>query len=145
MSNMKINFDPILNVARTMQNWPPVLEKHVLQAMKFGIMGLQSDAQSYAPYLSGDLHDSIQQYYFSSFKAMVYSDLPYSFRQEEGYTGMTDSLGRYFPDYPGSHYMRKSLSNNKGIIRAAFESEVYAAINEVTGTGSANGIMDWIV
>lgn len=142
---MNIYFDPIINVARTMQNWPPVLEKHVMQAMKFSIMGLQSDAQSKAPYLSGALQDSIQPYYFSAFKAMVYSDLPYSWRREEGFSGMTDSLGRYYPNDPGAHYMRKSLSRNKRIIKAAFESEVYAAIGEVTGTRSATGIMEWIV
>lgn len=145
MSNMNINFGPILSIGQSMQNWPPVLEKHVAMAMSFSIAGLQADAKSGAPYKDGNLYGNIQPYVFSPFKAMVYTDLPYSWRQEEGFTGMTDSRGRYFPNYPGTHYMRKALSKNKGTIRAAFESEVYAAIAEVTGSGSATGIMGWII
>lgn len=145
MSKMAIYFDPIMNVARSMQTWPPVLEKHVGMAMKYSIMGLQSDARAYAPYLSGDLYDNIQPHYFSSFKAMLYTDLPYSWRREEGFSGKTDSLGRYYANDPGTHYMRKSLSRNKSIIKAAFTSEVQAAINEVIGSGSVTGIMGWII
>lgn len=145
MSNVSINFGPILAIGQSMQNWPPVLEKHVAAAMSYSIAGLQDDAKSGAPYKDGTLSGSIQPYVFSPFKAMIYTDLPYSWRQEEGFTDMTDSRGCYFSSYPGTHYMRKALSKNKGTIIAAFQSEVYAAIAEVTGSGSATGIMGWII
>lgn len=143
MSEMLLNFGPILAKANTLQNWPPVLEKHVGIAMQYSINALQTSAKIYAPAETFALYDSILPQYFSAFRARVYSDLPYSWRREEGFSGETDSLGRYFPRDPGAHYMRKSLSYNKSPIKLEFETEVNAALDELKG--SVTGIMGWII
>lgn len=39
------------------------------------------------------------------------SDLPYSRRREFGFSGKTDSLGRYYAHDPGAFYLQKTLQD----------------------------------
>lgn len=46
----------------------------------------------------------------------VGSDLPYARRREFGFSGMTDSLGRYYADDPGYFYVQRAISEEKDLI-----------------------------
>ena len=46
-----------------------------------------------------------------SYGAEVGSDLPYSRRREFGFSGKTDSLGRYYAHDPGAFYLKKTLQD----------------------------------
>lgn len=45
----------------------------------------------------------------------------YAWRREMGFSGMTDSIGRYFPSDPGIDYMWTTL-NNMGVLTQVFNN-----------------------
>src|SRR5882757_4015497 len=111
MATMKLRIDAnLLSAARAMESWKPTLEKHLQLAMIFSLAGVQSDARAFAPFQTGALSDSIQKEIPTPYIGTVFTDSPYGWRREEGFSGMTDSLGRFYPNDPGTHYMRKALS-----------------------------------
>ena|SRR5450755_1678121 len=65
----------------------------------------------------------------------VTSDLPYARRREEGFSGMTDSLGRFYPNDPGGFYMQQTLEQvtTDGSINNTF----FGLMNTLTGGGGA--------
>lgn len=67
-------------------------------------------------------------------QAIVGNDLPYAWRREEGFSGKTDSMGRYFADDPGIHYMSYSLQENTTTITQQVELAVQLSLQELGGT-----------
>ena len=57
---------------------------------------------------TGALSESIHAIY-SPLEVLVGSDLPYAWRREKGFTGMTDVLGRYYRYDPGQYYLTRAL------------------------------------
>jgi len=57
---------------------------------------------------NGALADSFGRVKRASYRA-VGSDLPYSRRREEGFSGRTDSLGRTYRNDPGAFYLQRAI------------------------------------
>jgi phage gpG-like protein len=79
---------------------------------------------------SGDLEDSIatDSSVPNNWTAIVGTSLPYGRRREFGFSGLTDSLGRYFKDDPGKPYLQPALDSNTGYI----EDRVSQAVSKAT-------------
>lgn len=58
---------------------------------------------------TGKLSASMHVANTSSTQVVVGTDLPYGWRREKGYSGMTDRIGRYYRFDPGQYYMTKAL------------------------------------
>lgn len=54
---------------------------------------------------------------------------PHAWRREEGFSGKTDRLGRYFRRDPGIHYMRYALQTEKKNIKANVKDAVEETLN----------------
>ena len=76
---------------------------------------------------TGDLEDSILTDSSSStWSAKIGSALPYTQRRERGFSGMTDSLGRYYPDDPGAFFLEDTLDADTDYINQRIQQAVQA-------------------
>lgn len=62
------------------------------------------------------------------FETMVGPDTPYDRRREYGFSGMTDSLGRYYANDPGKPYVEPAFTENVEIVGGIYSNELDAAI-----------------
>ena len=69
--------------------------------------------------------------------AIVISEVAYAWRREEGFSGRTDSLGRYFPHDPGIHYMQNAFDDKYLEVAALVEVAVAKALAMATLSGGA--------
>ena len=60
---------------------------------------------------TGPLEDSLQEQMETPYRGWMGSDSPYARRRNWGFSGMTDSLGRYYPDDPGIEYMEYAITD----------------------------------
>lgn len=63
--------------------------------------------------------------------AGVGKEIPYARRREFGFTGKTDSLGRFYAYDPGAFYMHKGLEASRPFINAAYASATLAALKTI--------------
>lgn len=116
-----------------------LLEPELEVAMKEIVASFQSDAQAYMwgnfKNPQGDLEDSLQTDVPTPYMGVIWTDSPYAWRREEGFSGMTDSLGRFYADDPGIHYMSKTLSKNKTWYKNRLETAVQHALMLVAAGG----------
>jgi hypothetical protein len=80
---------------------------------------------------TGVLEDSIasDSYVASAWKAKIGSSLPYAMRREKGFSGRTDSLGRYYPNDPGAFYLAQSLTDHKQDITERIQYAASQSLN----------------
>lgn len=52
------------------------------------------------------------------------NSLPWAWRREEGFSGRTDRLGRYYKKDPGIHYMRWALTAQRDAIAQGIQQAV---------------------
>ncbi len=60
--------------------------------------------------------------------AEIGSSRPYAARRNWGFSGMTDSLGRTYPDDPGAYYLDDTLEDNTAFIEDRINLAVYFAL-----------------
>jgi hypothetical protein len=126
-------------------NWGPALDEWMTIALRLSLDHLFSSAQDYMSskfkHPTGTLeHNFIQQIYSSSMpvSGALVNDSPYAWRREQGFSGMTDSLGRHFTNDPGIYYMEYTLENETDWIRKTFSRSLDSAWKELALT-SING------
>lgn len=73
---------------------------------------------------TGRLEASMTGLVDSPYQGQAGSDLPYARRREFGFSGMTDSLGRYYAYDPGAFYMTRALADHEQDIAVRFEQAV---------------------
>ncbi len=61
----------------------------------------------------------------------VISAVRYGRRRELGFSGMTDRLGRFYPNDPGAFYLRDALQASEPGIAAAFSQAARMAFREI--------------
>ena len=57
----------------------------------------------------------------------------WTWRREEGFSGMTDVLGRYYPYDPGIHYMAFALEISEPFVETTFAIEIETALAAMGG------------
>lgn len=58
-------------------------------------------------------------------------EIPYAHRRERGFSGMTDSLGRYYPYDPGIEYLGRALREAQPFIGTTFRTATVFAIRQI--------------
>lgn len=125
------------------------LEYWVGSALRDSLVRLKKDAiaEEHFQYKTGALEShfagQVTSWTFPVISGVMFNDSPYAWRRDRGFSGMTDSLGRYFPNDPGSYYMEKTLMADQDWIIARFKSAVRKALAEYgtggTGTSTTGG------
>lgn len=79
---------------------------------------------------SGKLEQSIfkDSRVIGNWQTIVGTKKPYASRREYGFSGMTDSLGRYYKDDPGQGFMESSLTGNMTFIEERIAQAVQTAM-----------------
>lgn len=70
---------------------------------------------------SGALADSIAPLTDSPFEVQVQVGVPYGRRRELGFSGKTDSLGRFYPYDPAKPYLEPALQENEQAVLGLVE------------------------
>lgn len=76
--------------------------------------------------LAGSLYTTVE----APYARIIHVGVPYSRRREEGFSGHTDALGRYYAQDPGAHYMWNTLTESvdDDSIRAIWVTNLNAAL-----------------
>lgn len=123
------------------------LEYWVGSSLKDSLVRLKKDAiaEEHFQYKTGELErhfaGEVLSWNFPVIAGVMFNDSPYAWRRDRGFSGMTDSLGRFFPSDPGSYYMEKTLMADEDWIVARFKSGVRKALAEygTSGTNTTTG------
>jgi hypothetical protein len=65
----------------------------------------------------------------------VTSDVPYARRRDYGFSGMTDALGRTYPDDPGTHYAEAGVAATMPEATSAYMRVVTSVLQEFAALG----------
>jgi hypothetical protein len=76
---------------------------------------------------SGALAGTITPVLDSPYEVQIGSDSPYARRREYGFSGKTDSLGRFYAHDPAKPYMQPALDDNEQAVLALIEAAVLRA------------------
>lgn len=80
---------------------------------------------------TGALSGTIAPILDSPFEVQVGSDSPYARRREYGFQGMTDSLGRTFPNDVAKPYFQPALDDNEQAVLQLIDSAVERAFERI--------------
>lgn len=103
-------------------------------AMHASVNYVKDQASGFAPVITGNLRRGLRAIVDNPMQGRVgvVVSVPYARRRELGFSGMRDSLGRYYPHDPGSFYLRRGLDASLPFIQSAFATEADLAIRTVT-------------
>lgn len=76
---------------------------------------------------------------FPTISGNMFNDIAYAWRRDRGFSGMTDSLGRFYPDDPGVYYMEDTLAAEEDWIVARVKSAVKQSLDELATSGPTSG------
>lgn len=80
---------------------------------------------------SGKLADSVYFYVISPTEVAVAVGVPWAQRRERGFSGMTDSLGRYYPHDPAKPYAEPAVDQTQQEIAEIMEMAVNTALGRI--------------
>jgi hypothetical protein len=128
-------------------NWQPVLNYWLDAVLQLSLNRLKSSAQSNMRIRfknpTGALEDNTDINIFSHelpvVSGEVANDFPYSFRREYGFSGMTDSRGRFYQEDPGVFYMGSALVSEYDWIREKFQWAINKALKELASSDDLGG------
>ncbi len=95
----------------------PRLEASMMKAMDDIITKLHQDSVSFMQWKNptGNL-ESTEYEIITAWKGTMGYAAPYSLRRDKGFTGMTDSLGRFYNYDPGKFYLENAFIDNNAYI-----------------------------
>lgn len=124
-----------LDRLRQLADFKQFLEPNLQRAMQSNVDLLQSDARAYMyanfKNPTGPLEDAVQTSVPDAYTGTVFNEAPPAWRREEGFSGMTDSLGRFFPNDPGIHYFATTLAQDRDQIEARFVQAVQDTFSDM--------------
>lgn len=135
-SKFSLAFDSkSLRTIEKIAGFEAVLEPQLKDEMQWIVDLLQVESQSYMwshfKNPTGALAGTVQTEVQSAYLGRVYSDSPYAWRREEGFSGMTDALGRFYAEDPGIHYFRRTLRSNRALIRSMLKALMVKVLGEL--------------
>ena len=130
--NFSVNIPEGTQVAAKLIGAGPHLNDEMYLAMNDIEEELITDAQGFMFWKdpTGTLEESIatDSYVPDAWHAVVGSSEPYAHRREYGFSGMTDSLGRYYHNDPGKPYLEPALDLNISYIENRISEAVKNAM-----------------
>lgn len=139
MAIVAISFQPdLVAVMSQFSQFHETLKKHIAFATEKSGSRLGDQMIEQMTFVNnspGGLKDSVGVEMKSEYLAWIGSPLPYSWRRDRGFSGMTDSLGRFYPDDPGVLYAENALESESMLLDIAtiYIDEVFAAWQECIG------------
>lgn len=136
MLDFKMSFDPG-SLARITQliGFKALLAPEITLALSDSGSKIVSDAQAITWQVfanpTGMLASSIYFYVVSPTEVAIGVGVPYGRRREFGFSGMTDSLGRFYPYDPAKPYAAPALDMNRESTRTRVAEGVLAAFGMV--------------
>lgn len=124
-------------------NWRPVLNEWLSIGLSVSLGNLKRVAirNSYERFqhpsgaLEGRFLEPIYSRSLPVVSGAVTNDSPHAFRREYGFSGKTDSLGRYYKNDPGVLYMTDTLESETQWVKEKFEWAVKKALAELSTSG----------
>jgi hypothetical protein len=127
--NLNLGLDPAeaARVRAVLSRFPVTADPYLRQAMELSLTELQyrADQQMMSGFTQnspGGLASTLQTVVHGPFQGEMGTNSPYAWRRDRGFSGMTDSLGRYYPSDPGILYAEKALSGAKSAIKSIYRS-----------------------
>lgn len=136
MQNFSLGFDPGSLAAITkLEGFAALLNPEVTDALtqagQLLVTTAQTNAWTVFDHPTGQLADSITFYVASPTEVNLIVGVPYGRRREYGFSGMTDSLGRFFANDPGKPYVEPAIEEDKPMVQELMATAVYNAWGEV--------------
>ncbi len=140
-----MTFDPATFARlRTLTRVAPIFTALSLAAMNACVNKVRTEAVMLAPVGSfgagngrtgtgGTLRRGITGQVRSPWEGVVGvgHEVPYARRREFGFSGMTDALGRFYPNDPGAMYLHGGLDASRPFIVSAFRTAAQLAVQRV--------------
>src|SRR5579859_278084 len=117
MTTFSRSFDlPSLAALARLHGFSVLLDDEIQPALIDVAQKITQDAQANTWQVfdnpSGKLADRIYPFVVSPAEMEIRVDVPYGRRRELGFSGMTDSLGRFFANDPAKPYLQPALDAN---------------------------------
>ena len=114
-----------------------LLDAEIVAALKWSadLVTTTAQANTWTAFQNptGATADSIYPWVASPSEVEVFVGAPQGRRLEYGFSGMTDSLGRFFPYWPAEPYLGPALEEDTPLIQARMELAVNNALNRLGG------------
>lgn len=129
----------LLGVMSQFSQFQETLKKHIATATETaaGVIGEAQVTDMWATFNdpTGPLEDSVSVELQNEYLAWIGPTLIYGPRRNWGFSGMTDSAGRFFPWDPGIYYAEFSITDTNTLMQIAeiYTEAVYAAWQECIG------------
>lgn len=135
---LNLGFDAAtLRAAKMLLEFEPILAAQLVDAHKESLDELMQAAQAVMmegfkdP--AGAMETAWKSNVTSPYKSWLRNTAKYSQRRHYGFSGMTDSLGRFYPDDPGIFWVDTTIELATPAIWQIFATHVNDALNEVAG------------
>ena len=138
MGLFSMGFDPgSLARVTELMGMGVLLDAEIVAALKWSadlvVTTAQTNTWTAFQHPTGATADSIYPWVASPSEVEVFVGVPYGRRLEYGFSGMTDSLGRFFPYWPAEPYLGPALEEDTPLIQARMELAVNNALNRLGG------------
>jgi len=135
MTHLEFHIDGLEKLQK-FDNWQPVLEywlgvaqqQSLDKLVKDATANLKEYAKNYTGQLASGFETEITSYFLPIISGHVQNAMPYAMRREHGFSGMTDSLGRYYPEDPGYLYLTEAFHEDFDWIRAKYKWAINKAL-----------------
>lgn len=136
MQDFSMGFDPgSLKAITDILGFEALLDPKTQSALveAGSILVATAQAQTWAVFAhpTGALADSIYFRVASPTEVDVAVGVPYGRRREYGFSGMTDSLGRFYKNDPAKPYLQPSVDTVKGAVQDLIRAAVLDSWGEV--------------
>lgn len=140
MTMISIGFQPdLIGVMSQFSQFHETLKKHIANATEKSAGRIGDQMITFMDWFfinpTGALAESVSVEMQSEYMAYVGPTLPYAWRRDRGFSGMTDSLGRFYPLDPGIFYAELTLDDSGTLFDVAqnYIDEIYKAWEECIG------------
>lgn len=153
MTILALAFQPnLLGVLSQFSQFDATVRKYIGQATTRSAarlhLGMLENTDRLFVNPTGQLASTINEVIVTEYLAHINVESPYAWRRERGFSGMTDSLGRFYPHDPGVYYAQTTIEEEDVLQDVAVEyiHAIYSAWNELVGslpggTSVAVGVM----
>lgn len=141
--NLQIGFDEeSLKRLAAFENFGGILTARIMDGLGRSADAVRGEAQVFMwsefKHPTGPMEDSLHWEYNSPRQVQITSDMPYARRLNYGFTGMTDSINRYYVEWPegvysvGYHWAEAALLASQEQIEAIFQAELEVAAHGIS-------------
>lgn len=130
-----LDAESMANVDRLLVFGPTFMDS-IEKATLLSLDGIESAAQTYmwGTFMNptGPLENAFEKSLEGTIGVLTNTS-PYAHRRNDGFSGQTDSLGRFYPNDPGIYYMEFALQISESFVETTFAIETETALASLGG------------